>query len=184
MATTDSKRFEATLTALRGVLMFAAAMTAFIFPALAVKFLILAGGGLLLVDGALGLATVKLSQPRTNEFWFGVGRNAVSVLAGLTVLFSPLLLGVFTMSFLTSFVGVLALLVGLVELGSGFLGRQPTSRLWPAMIGGALYVVFGLALIFVPLSSAEVLVRIATALAILYALLLFYRAWRVRSAGY
>jgi hypothetical protein len=50
------------------------------------------------------------------------------------------------------------------------------------MIGGGLYIVFGLALLFIPLSSAVVLVRIVTTLMILYALLLFYRAWGMRAA--
>jgi uncharacterized membrane protein HdeD (DUF308 family) len=182
MAVGESDRIDAVLTALRGLLMAVAALLAFIYPAQAVRFLVLAGGGLLLIDGALGLAAMKFSGPRTNLFWFELVRNCLSIAAGLIVLFSPVLLGIFSLGFMTSLVGLLAVLVGIMEFLSGFIDRERGSRLWPAMIGGGLYIVFGLALLFIPLSSAVVLVRIVTALMILYAPLLFYRAWAMRAA--
>jgi uncharacterized membrane protein HdeD (DUF308 family) len=182
MALGESDRIDAVLTALRGLLMAVAALLAFIYPSQAVKFLVLAGGGLLLIDGALGLAAMKFSGPKTNIFWFGLVRNGLSVAAGVIVLFSPVLLAIFSMGFLVTFVGLLAVLVGIMEFLSGFIEHEGGSRLWPAMIGGGLYIVFGLALLFIPLSSAVVLVRIVTTLMILYALLLFYRAWGMRAA--
>jgi uncharacterized membrane protein HdeD (DUF308 family) len=181
MAVGESDRIDAVLTALRGLLMAAAALFAFIYPAQAVRLLVLAGGGLLLIDGALGLAAMKFSGPRTRIFWFDLVRNGISIAAGLIVLFSPVLLGIFSLGFMTTLVGLLAVLVGTMEFLSGFIDHERGSRLWPAMIGGGLYIVFGLALLFIPLSSAVVLVRIVTALMILYALLLFYRAWAMRA---
>lgn len=182
MAAGESDRIDAVLTALRGLVMAVAALLAFIYPSQAVKFLVLAGGGLLLIDGALGLAAMKFSGPKTNTFWFGLVRNGLSIAAGLIVLFSPVLLGIFSMGFMTSLVGLLAVFVGVMEFLSGLIDHDGRARLWPAMIGGSLYIIFGLALLFIPLSSAVVLVRIATTLMILYALLLFYRAWAMRAA--
>ncbi|WP_394893153.1 DUF308 domain-containing protein [Mesorhizobium sp. AaZ16] len=181
MALGESDRIDAVLTALRGLLMAVAALLAFIYPSQAVKFLVLAGGGLLLIDGALGLAAMKFSGPKTNTFWFGLVRNGLSIASGVIVLFSPVLLAIFSMGFLATLVGLLAVLVGIMEFLFGFID-EGGSRLWPAMIGGGLYIVFGLALLFIPLSSAVVLVRIVTTLMILYALLLFYRAWGMRAA--
>jgi uncharacterized membrane protein HdeD (DUF308 family) len=86
------------------------------------------------------------------------------------------------MGFLATLVGLLAVLVGIMEFLFGFIEHEGGSRLWPAMIGGGLYIMFGLALLFIPLSSAVVLVRIVTTLMILYALLLFYRALGMRAA--
>src|SRR5918994_3567220 len=182
MALGESDRIDAVLTALRGLLMAVAALLAFIYPSQAVKFLVLAGGGLLLIDGALGLAAMKFSGPKTNTFWFGLVRNGLSIASGVIVLFSPVLLAIFSMGFLATLVGLLAVLVGIMEFLFGFIEHEGGSRLCPAMIGGGLYIVFGLALLFIPLSSAVVLVRIVTALMILYALLLFYRAWAMRTA--
>lgn len=183
MAVGESDRIDAVLTALRGLLMAVAALLAFIYPSQAVKFLVLAGGGLLLIDGALGLASMTFAGEKTNAFWFEMVRNGLSIAAGLIVLFSPVLVGIFTMGFMATLVGLLALFVGVMEFLSGFIDHERGSRLWPALIGGGLYIIFGLALLFIPLSSAVVLVRIVTTLMILYALLLFYRAWAMRTAN-
>ncbi|WP_269931882.1 DUF308 domain-containing protein [Aminobacter sp. HY435] len=183
MAEGKSKRFEATLTALRGVLIAAAALVAFFYPTQAVQLLVLVGGGLLLVDGVLGLATIDYAGPRDNNHWLVLARNLLSILAGLIVLGSGFLVSVFTLSFLTSLVGVLALLVGLIEMASSFFDSERQTRLWPTLVGGAVYAAFGLALMFVPLTSAATLIRIAMILMLFYALLLFYRAWRTRATG-
>ena len=183
MAAVESERFAATLTALRGLLMIAAAIVAFMFPEQAVTFLVLAGGGLLLVDGILGLAALTYSGPKkTTTFWFSVVRNALAIVAGLMVLSGSFLLTIFTMGFLAGLVGLVAILVGVMEILSSIMGRERRSRLWPSLFGGGLYILFGLALIFIPLSSAVTLVRVITVLLVLYALSLFVRAWRLRAS--
>lgn len=181
MAAGDTKRFEATLMALRGVLIAAAALVAFFYPTQAVQLLVLVGGGLLLVDGVLGLVGIDFSSRRTTGYWLTLARNVLSIAAGVLVLASGILVNVFTLTFLTSTVGLLALLVGLFEMASSFLDRERQTRLWPTLVGGAVYAAFGLALMFVPLSSAATLLRVATILMLLYAVLLFYRAWRTRA---
>ncbi|MBB6465790.1 DUF308 domain-containing protein [Aminobacter carboxidus] len=182
MAEGKTKRFDATLTALRGVLIAAAALVAFFYPAQAVQLLVLVGGGLLLVDGVLGLVTLDRSPPRTTGQTLGLVRNLLSIAAGVIVIASGLLTSIFTLSALTWIVGLLALLVGLIEMASSFLDSERQTRLWPTLVGGAVYAAFGLALMFVPLSSAATLLRIAMILMIAYALVLFYRAWSIRAA--
>ncbi len=81
------------------------ALLAFIYPSQAVKFLVLAGGGLLLIDGALGRASMTFSGEKTNTFWFELVRNGLSIAAGLIVLFSPVLLSIFSLGFVTSLGG-------------------------------------------------------------------------------
>lgn len=183
MATNEANRFEATLTALRGIVMIAAGVLAFLYPTEAVKFVLLAGGGLLLVDGVLGLLSSDFSGRHDTAFWLALIRNIFCIVAGLTVLASGVLTNVFTLGFLASFVGVLAILAGLVEIVSGLMDRERYSSATSAMVSGGLYVVFGLALLFVPLSSAATLIRVITILIILYALSLLYRAWRIRMAS-
>src|SRR6185312_2605541 len=170
MAAVESERFAATLTALRGLIMIAAAIVAFMFPEQTVTFLVLAGGGLLLVDGALGLATLSYSGPRDTAFWFTLVRNALSIIAGLLVLSGSFLLTIFTLSFLAGLVGTVAVLVGIMEILSTMVGRGRRARLWPVLLGGGLYIVFGLALAFIPLSSAVTLVRVIMVLLVLYGL--------------
>ena len=62
------------------------------------------------------------------------------------------------------------------------MDRTRYSSPFTAALGGALYVVFGLALMFMPLSSASTLMRVAAIVIIVYALTLLYRAWRIRTA--
>lgn len=183
MAEGKTKRFEETLTALRGILIVAAALVAFFYPTQAVQLLVMVGGGLLLVDGVLGLATLDYAAPRTTGHWLVLARNLLSIAAGVIVVASGMLASVFTLSFLASLVGLLALVVGLIEMASSFLDSNRQTRLWPTLVGGAVYAAFGLALMFVPLTSAVTLMRIATILMLLYALVLFYRAWRIRAAA-
>ncbi|CAI2932314.1 DUF308 domain-containing protein [Aminobacter niigataensis] len=183
MAETKTKRFEATLTALRGILIVAAALVGLFYPVQAVKLLVMVGGGLLLVDGVLGLATIDHAAARTTGHWLALARNVLSIAAGVVVLASGILANVFTLSFMAGLVGVLALVVGLIEMVSSFIDSERQTRLWPTLVGGAVYAAFGLALMFVPLTSAATLMRIATILMLLYALLLFYRAWRIRAGA-
>lgn len=183
MAEAKTKRFEATLTALRGVLIVAAALVALFYPAQAVKLLVMVGGGLLLIDGVLGLATIDRAAPRTTGHMLALARNVLSIAAGVIVAASGLLASVFTLSFLASLVGVLALVVGLIEMASSFLDGEHQTRLWPTLVGGAVYAAFGLALMFVPWTSAATLMRLAAILMLFYAGLLIYRAWRIRAAA-
>jgi len=183
MATNESKRFPATMTALRGIVMIAAGILAFLYPVEAVKFVLLAGGGLLLVDGILGLASGNASGSYDTGGWLVLIRNLCCIVAGVIVLASGLLSNVFTLSFLATCVGILALAAGLVEIVSSLIDRSRYTSPLPAMVSGVLYAVFGLALLFMPLSSAATLLRIVTVLLILYALSLLYRAWRIRTTA-
>jgi len=181
MTTSISEDYAVPLTALRGILMIVAGAVVFFYPTQAVRFVVLAGGGLLLVDGALGFMTLRKGTPDSTSYLLGLARNALSALAGLVVLFSPVLVGLFTLSFLAILVGLLALLVGLAEFGAGFTDTKRHSRLLSTTVGGAIYVVFGLALMFLPLSAASTLVRIASVALLAYGALLLYRVWQAYS---
>ena len=183
MATNESRRYQATMTALRGIVMIAAGLLAFLYPAEAVKFVLLAGGGLLLVDGALGLASGETWASHNAGGQLVLIRNLCCIVAGVIVLASGLLTNVFSLSFLATCVGLLALVAGLVEIVSSLIDRDRYASPLPAMVSGGLYAIFGLALLFMPLSSAATLMRIVTALLILYALSLLYRAWRIRTTA-
>lgn len=178
----QSKRLQVTTTALRGVVMVAAGIAAFMFPAQAIKLVLLVGGGLLLIDGLLGVAAIDFSQARGGTFYMTLTRYLLCVVAGLTVLSSGILTGVFSLAFLAGFVGVLTVLAGLVEIASIVMDRTRYPAPMTAVLGGALYIAFGLALMFMPLSSASTLMRLAAVIITAYALTLLHRAWRIRVA--
>ena len=181
MAANEVARFEATLTAFRGLVMIAAGLLAFLFPREAFRFVLLAGGTLLLLDGAISLASSDFSSPRSLGFWLAFIRSLFGVVAGLALLAKHLLSYIFTPDFLAGFVGVLITLAGLLEILSVLPDPKRRASPLPAVVGGGLYIVFGLMLAFVPLAEGATLIRIAAILIILYAPILLYRGWQVRS---
>jgi Uncharacterized conserved protein len=180
--TSDPTRLESALTALRGVVLLIAGAFTLAYPAEALRFLVFVGGGLLLVDGVLNLATIRFDQPRDMSFWVGVIRSGLAILAGLAVLLSPWLASILSVPFLLYFVGVQAIAVGIIEIVELVVPeRKPFSHVWPALISGGTYALFGLALILLPLSGAIALARLVAVLAIVFALSLFFRVWSQRA---
>jgi uncharacterized membrane protein HdeD (DUF308 family) len=179
----NSLRLQVVLTALRGIVMIIVGIVAFLWPAEAVKFILLVGGGLLVVDGALGLASMDFSSRRGHSFHLALARNLLCIVAGIIVLASGFLTGLFSLATLATIVGILVILAGLVEIVAILMDHGRYASWMMAMVGGGLYVVAGLLLIFMSLSTASVLIQVATVLLIAYGLILLYRAWRIRAAA-
>ncbi|MDB5561491.1 MAG: hypothetical protein JWN11_909 [Hyphomicrobiales bacterium] len=184
MADTMTRRGRGwSLVALRGVLMLLGGLYALIFPGLALTVLVVLGGALLLVDGALGLWSLTFGGARTGNYWFDIVRNALALLTGIIILVSPLLATIFTVTFLIYLVAFQAIIVGVMEIIFVIRQRGVFSSIWPVLLSGVLYVVFGLLLIFFPLSSAVALVQLGGVLMIIFAIGLFALAWRLRRVG-
>ena len=182
VAANEIARFEAMLTAFRGLVMIAAGLLASLFPREAFRFVLLAGGALLLIDGAICFASSDFSHPRGLRVWLTFARNLLSVVAGLALLAKYLLNYIFTSDFLAGFVGVLIVLAGLFDILSIFADPRRRASPMPAALGGGLYIVFGLMLVFVPLAEGATLIRIAAILIILYAPTLLHSAWQLSAS--
>lgn len=176
-------RMASTLTALRGLLLLLAGLYAIFFPALTLTSLVLLGGALFFVDGILGLWSLTFGRAKTGNFWFDIARNVLAVITGALILLSPLLATLFTVTFLIYLAGIQAIVVGVMEIVFVFRARQIFAEVWPVLVSGILYVLFGLMLMFWPLSSAATLVIIAGVFAVIFAFSLFGLAWRLRKAG-
>ena len=183
MATTSMMRMSSGLTALRGVLLLLAGLYAIFFPGLTLASLVLLGGGLFFVDGVLGLWSLTFGHAKTGNFWFDIARNILAVIVGVIILISPIMSTVFTVTFLVYVAGIQAIIVGVMELVLVFRARQVFATIWPLMLAGILYVLFGLMLIFWPLASALGFVTVAGVLAIIFAISLFGLAWRLHKQG-
>jgi len=182
MASKQATRLGTALTALRGVIMVITGLFALFYPAEAVKFLVFVGGGVLLVDGILNLATLRLDGPRDTHFWVDALRSGFAILAGIAILLSPWLIPIFSLTFLLYFVGLQAIVVGIIEIVDlVLLGRNRRASLWPSIISAGAYALFGLALIVLPLSGAIVLIRVVAVLMIVYAATLFLQVWNLRA---
>jgi uncharacterized membrane protein HdeD (DUF308 family) len=178
----QSAGLATTFTAIRGVIMIIAGLFTLAYPIEALRLLVFVGGGILIADGVLNLASLRFSGPRDLTFWLGVARSVLAVVAGLIVLLSPWLTSMAPLSILRVIVGVLAICVGMIEI-CGLLLPKPKSmsHVWPMLISGAAYALFGLALIVLPVEGAVVLARIVAILMIAFAGSLLVRAWHQRS---
>lgn len=176
------KRF-ALATALRGLLMLVAGLYAVVWPLEALAVLLVFGGILLLIDGALGLWSLTFGSGKSGNYWFDVVANAASLVLGVVILISPLLATIFTVTFISTLVGLAAIVVGVMQIVVIVRERESYARIWPVVLSGASYVLLGLVLLLFPLLSAWVGMIIGGILLIIFAIGLFGWAWRLYQAS-
>lgn len=173
------KRRFALATALRGLLMLFAGIYAILAPLDALAVLVLMGGILLIVDGALGLWSLTFGGGKSGNYWFDVIANAASLLLGVLILISPFLATIFTVTFMSTLVGLAALVVGIMQIVVIVRERQSYARIWPVVLSGASYVLLGLVFLFFPLLSASVGMIFGGVLLVFFSIGLFGWAWRL-----
>lgn len=167
------------ITGLRGVLMLLAGIYAVIFPAAALTVLVIAGGALLVVDGVLGLWSLTFGGARTGNYWFDVVRNALSLILGVLILISPLLATILTTTFLVYLFAFQAILVGAMEIWVVVRERDSYARIWPVVLSGVLYILFGIALLLAPMFGALMVVILGGVAMILFGGALIAYAFRL-----
>lgn len=172
------KRF-ALATALRGVLMLLAGIYAIIWPLEALAVLVLFGGILLIIDGALGLWSLTFGGGKSGNYWFDVVANAASLILGVLILISPLLATIFTVTVMSTMVGIAAVFVGVMQIVVIVRERQSYARIWPVVLSGVSYVLLGLVFLLFPLLSASVGMVMGGVLLIFFSVGLFGWAWRL-----
>lgn len=184
VSATTKRRF-ALATALRGVLMLIAGLYAVIWPGEALTVLVLAGGILLLIDGALGLWSLTFGGGKSGNYWFDVASNALSLVLGVLILLSPLLATILTVTLMASLVGIAALVVGIMQIVVITREREHYARIWPVVLSGISYILLGLVFLFLPLVSVSIGMMLGGVLLIVFAFGLFGWAWRLyqRSKG-
>lgn len=184
MSETKNSRLPSILTGLRALLMLIAGIYAVLFPPLALLILTTVAAALFVIDGVLGLWTITFGGGKTGNFWFDVVRNALSILVGVLILISPLLGTLITAAFLIYLVAFQAIFVGAMEIWVVVKERALYAKIWPVLLSGALYVLFGLLLLFWPIEAAVALVMVSGVLMVIFAVGLFGWAWKLYKAGY
>lgn len=176
------KRF-ALATALRGLFMLLAGLYAVIWPLEALAVLVLFGAVLLLIDGALGLWSLTFGGGKSGNYWFDVVANAASLILGIVILISPMLATVFTVTFMSTLVGLAAIFVGGMQIVVILRERESYARIWPVVLSGVSYVLLGLIFLVFPLLSASIGMVIGGIVLIVFAIGLFGWAWRLYQAS-
>lgn len=164
----DVRKQWAWITGLRGVLMIIAGLYAVFAPGAALTVLVIAGGALILVDGVLGLWSLTFGGGKSGNYWFDVIRNVLSIILGVLILISPIVATLLTATFLVYLFAFQAIIVGVMEIVLIIRERDSYARIWPVLLSGALYVIFGIALLFAPMLGVLTMVIFGGVLAILF----------------
>ena len=183
MAASDMGKRWGLIMGLRGLLMLVAGLYAVIWPGQALFFLVTFGAALLVVDGVLGLWALTFGGAKTGNFWFDVIRNVLAIVTGVLILLSPILGTLVTVWFFVYLVAFQAIIVGVMEIMIAIRARTMMGKIWPIVLSGVTYVLFGIALLFAPLMSAIFLVIFAGVMMILFSFGLFALAWRLYSGA-
>jgi len=183
MAASDLQKRWGLVMGLRALVMLLAGLYAVIWPGTALFVLVMVGAAVLIVDGVLGVWALTFGGAKTGNFWFDVVRNVLAIVVGVLVLLSPVLSTLLTVWFFVYLVAIQAIIVGVMEIMIAIRERAHYAKIWPIVLSGVLYVLFGIVLLFEPLMGAIFFTVFAGVTMILFSIGLFALAWRLYSGG-
>jgi uncharacterized membrane protein HdeD (DUF308 family) len=178
MAAADLKKRWGMIVGLRALIMLLAGLCAVIFPTTAIVVLVAVGAIILIVDGVLGVWALTFGGAKTGNYWFDVVRNILAIVVGVLLLISPVLGALITATFFVYLVAFQAIIVGGMEIMVAIRERAHYAKIWPVLLSGVLYLLFGLVLLFEPLMGAVFFTVFAGVMMILFSIGLFVLAWR------
>ncbi|HAD85324.1 MAG TPA: hypothetical protein DCG71_10850 [Brevundimonas sp.] len=164
------------LLLLRGIAAVAFGVLTFIWPQISLVSLILVYGIYALVDGVLALSAAIRGGGFAPRWWLALG-GVVSILAAGVAFAWPGL----TALVLVYLIGFWSILRGVLEIIGAIRLRNEIANEWSLGAAGALSVIFGLILVFMPGAGALGLLWLIAAWAVLFGLLLIWVAFKVRT---
>ncbi|MEN5113950.1 HdeD family acid-resistance protein [Brevundimonas diminuta] len=164
------------LLLLRGIAAVAFGVLTFIWPQISLVSLILVYGIYTLVDGVLALIAAIRGGGFAPRWWLALG-GVISILAAGVAFAWPGL----TALVLVYLIGFWSILRGVLEIVGAIRLRNEIANEWSLGAAGALSVIFGLILVFMPGAGALGLLWLIAAWAVLFGLLLIWVAFKVRT---
>ncbi len=163
------------LVLLRGIAFIVFGVLAFMWPGLTLVTLILFWGAFALIDGVLALAHAIMGGSMGARWWLaliGIAGIATGILTfmwpGLTALL------------LLSFIACWAIVLGVFQIAGAIKLRKEIDNEWTLILGGALSVLFGLAMLVAPSAGAIALIWVIAAYALVFGVLLVMLAFRLK----
>ncbi len=163
------------LLLLRGIAAVAFGVLTFVWPQISLLTLIMVYGVYALIDGVLALIAAIRGGGFVPRWWLALG-GVVSILAAVVAFAWPGL----TALVLVYLIGFWSILRGVLEIIGAIRLRNEIANEWTLGVAGALSVIFGLILVFMPGAGALGLLWLIAAWAVLFGLLLIWVAFKVR----
>ena len=161
---------------LRGIAAIVFGVLTWMQPAVSAAALVLVFGIYVLVDGLLGIFTAFKSRGESRHWWVVLLWGAVSALVGVLMLFQPVAAALV----ITIYVGVWALMTGVMEIVAAIRLRKEIQGEWLLILSGVLAVVLGLLFAANPYAGVAVTTLWIGIGSLLYGLLQVLVAFKLR----
>ncbi len=165
--------------ALRGLFALLFGLLAFIWPGLTLAVLVLLFGAYVLVDGIFAIVAAVNAPKGYARWWVLLLEGIVDVIVGLLTFLWPAM----TALVLLYFIAAWAIITGVLEIVAALRLRKAIRNEWLLVLSGVLSILFGLALMLMPVAGALAVVWLIGAYAVLFGLLLLTLALRLRKWG-
>ena len=168
------------LVLLRGLLVLGLGILLISKPMATLVILVHVMGIFWFIDGLATLfESIRGRKTHTNWGW-GVFVGIISALAGLIVFVQPVISAVIGMTFLIYLVAIMILASGIWSVITGIRLRKAIKNEWSMILGGILYVIFGLLLLGNPVMSAMMIVWLFGLSALVGGIFLIIASFRIR----
>jgi len=167
------------LLALRGLAAVIFGGLAFVWPGITLLTLIWLFGAFALVNGILSLVLATKAPKGYPRFGSLILGGLLGILAGLLTFVMP---GITALGLLI-LIAAWALITGILEIVAAIKLRKTITGEWMLILAGLASVVFGILLILQPAAGALVMVLWIGAYALVFGILLFVLAFKMRSLG-
>ncbi len=166
------------LMALRGLAAVLFGVMAFVWPGITLLTLVYLFGAYALVNGVLAFI-LAYRGPEDRRVGSLISEAIISVVAGVVALVVP---GITALA-LVVLIAFWAIVTGVIEIVGAVRLRKVISNEWLLILAGIISLVFGVLLLFQPGAGALALVWWIGAFAIVFGVLLFALAFRMRKWG-
>lgn len=163
------------LLLLRGIAGIIFGVLAFAWPGITILTLVIVYGAYALVDGIFAIGAAIRGGEAQSRWWL-ILIGILGIAAGLFSFLQPGLVALV----LVTFIGAWSLIHGIFEIVGAIKIRKEIDNEWWLILSGALSVLFGLVMLFMPGAGALALVWVIGAYSIIFGALFVAFAFRLK----
>ena len=147
-------------------------------PAASAAALVLIFGAYVFVDGVLGVYSAIKSRNESRHWWMVLLWGLTGVVFGVLTIINPAI----TALVLTIYIGVWALITGVVEIVAALRLRKEIEGEWLLVLGGLISVLFGAFVLAQPGAGMMAMLWVIATYAVIFGVLMVLLAFKVKKA--
>lgn len=164
------------LLLLRGLAAIAFGVLTWMQPVASAAVLVLIFGAYVFLDGVLGVYSAIKSRHESRHWWVVLLWGLTGVVFGVLTVINPAI----TALVLTIYIGVWALVTGVVEIIAALRLRKEIEGEWLLVLGGLISVLFGAFVLAQPGAGMMAMLWVIAAYAVVFGVLMVVLAFKVR----